>query len=90
MEWLIDNLGFSSTELWFLFFSVRKTFGCGVSNAGDEEAYSVMKQEYKKLGRMKFAEGAVLTVFASLVVLWFSREPGFMPGWASSLNQNAE
>lgn len=45
----------------------------------------VMKEEYKKLGRMKFAEVAVLTIFILLVVLWFTREPGFIDGWATLL-----
>ncbi|XP_060791222.1 solute carrier family 13 member 2 [Neoarius graeffei] len=75
-------------QFMYLGLNFRKTFGCGSNNAGDQEAYGVMKEEYGKLGSMKFAEGAVLTVFISLVVLWFSREPGFMPGWASSLNKN--
>lgn len=44
-----------------------------------------MKEEYKKLGNMKFAEGAVLTVFIMLVLLWFTREPGFVDGWATVL-----
>lgn len=44
-----------------------------------------MKNEYKKLGRMTFAEIAVLIVFVLLVVLWFTRDPGFMPGWASAV-----
>ena len=45
----------------------------------------VMKQEYNKLGRMKFAEWAVLTIFVLLVALWFTREPGFIDGWATVL-----
>lgn len=51
----------------------------------DKEAYAVIKEEYLKLGRMKFAEGAVLTIFTLLVVLWFTREPGFIDGWATLL-----
>ncbi|KAB5548694.1 hypothetical protein PHYPO_G00058510 [Pangasianodon hypophthalmus] len=74
-------------QLMYLGLNFKKSFGCGLNNVDDREAYRVMKQEYKKLGRMKFAEGAVLFLFVSLVVLWFSREPGFMPGWASSLNE---
>lgn len=44
-----------------------------------------MKEEYRKLGNMKFAEVAVLTIFVLLVLLWFTREPGFIPGWATVL-----
>lgn len=44
-----------------------------------------MKDEYNKLGRMTFAEVAVLTIFVLLVVLWFTRDPGFIDGWATVL-----
>ncbi|XP_017348589.1 solute carrier family 13 member 2 isoform X1 [Ictalurus punctatus] len=76
-------------QCMYLGLNFKKTFGCGLKN-DDQEANNVMKQEYKKLGRMKFGEGAVLAIFVVLVVMWFSREPGFMPGWASSFNQSEE
>lgn len=65
--------------------SLKSTFGCGTKKEGDREAFQVIKDEYKKLGRMSFAEGCVLTIFTLLVVLWFTREPGFIPGWATVL-----
>ena len=65
--------------------SLKKSFGCGKNKAGDKEAYQVIKDEYKKLGRMSFAEGCVLVIFILLVLLWFTREPGFIPGWATVL-----
>ncbi|KAJ7996112.1 hypothetical protein DPEC_G00233700 [Dallia pectoralis] len=79
--------------LWLQFmymgFNMKKSFGCGTTNEGDQEAYAVMKEEYRKLGSVSFAEGSVLTVFILLVVMWFTREPGFMPGWATDLfNKN--
>lgn len=64
---------------------MKKSFGCGVKSDRDREAYAVMRGEYRKLGGMKFAEGAVLTIFVLLVLLWFTREPGFIPGWATVL-----
>ncbi|XP_059911892.1 solute carrier family 13 member 2 [Gadus macrocephalus] len=72
-------------QLLFMGFNFKKSFGCGMSSERDKEAYGVMRAEYKKLGRMAFAEGAVLAVFITLVVLWFTREPGFMDGWATVL-----
>ncbi|XP_036443539.1 solute carrier family 13 member 2 [Colossoma macropomum] len=77
-------------QCMYMGFNFKKSFGCGLNSEADREAYKVMKKEYKKLGSMKFAECAVLTVFVVLVVLWFSREPGFMPGWASELNRNGQ
>ncbi|KAG9265766.1 solute carrier family 13 member 2-like [Astyanax mexicanus] len=77
-------------QCMYLGLNFKKSFGCGTKNEGDREAYKVMKEEYKKLGKMKFAEAAVLTVFLGLVVLWFAREPGFMPGWAAELNRKGQ
>ncbi|XP_040005898.1 solute carrier family 13 member 2-like isoform X2 [Xiphias gladius] len=72
-------------QFMFLGFNLKQSFGCGVKTNRDKEAYTVMKEEYKKLGRMKFSEWAVLTIFVLLVVLWFTREPGFIDGWATVL-----
>ncbi|XP_070839211.1 solute carrier family 13 member 2-like [Chaetodon trifascialis] len=69
----------------FLGLNFKQTFGCGGKSNRDKEAYAVMRDEYKKLGGMKFAEVAVLIIFVLLVVLWFTRSPGFIPGWAEVL-----
>lgn len=69
--------------------SLKQSFGCGVKTNRDREAYRVMKEEYNKLGSMKFAEVSVLIIFVLLVVLWFTRDPGFIDGWATVLfNKN--
>lgn len=49
-----------------------------------------MEEEYWKLGGMKFAEVAVLFIFVLLVVLWFTRAPGFFPGWGIVLFPDGE
>ncbi|XP_049926706.1 solute carrier family 13 member 2-like [Epinephelus moara] len=72
-------------QFMFLGFDLKKSFGCGSQKDGDREAYQVIKDEYKKLGRMNFAESCVLVIFTLLVLLWFTREPGFIPGWATVL-----
>lgn len=72
-------------QFMYLGFNMKESFGCGAKKDGDREAYQVMKDEYKKLGSMSFAEGMVLGLFVLLVLLWFTREPGFMPGWATVL-----
>ncbi|XP_056302421.1 solute carrier family 13 member 2 isoform X1 [Danio aesculapii] len=78
-------------QCMYLGFNFKQSFGCGTKNEGDKDAYKVMKNEYKKLGPMSFAEGAVLVIFIFLVILWFTREPGFMPGWATELfNKNGQ
>lgn len=45
------------------------------------ELYDVMKKQYKDLGPITFAEIMVVICFIMLVLLWFLREPKFMPGW---------
>ncbi|NXM68420.1 S13A2 protein, partial [Serilophus lunatus] len=81
-------------QILYLGFNFKKNFGCAASpsaKAKEEKAYAVIKEESRKMGRMKFPEIAVLVLFALLVVLWFTREPGFMPGWATVLfNKNGE
>ncbi|XP_072301882.1 solute carrier family 13 member 2 [Eucyclogobius newberryi] len=77
-------------QFMFLGFNLKKSFGCGEKNERDREAYAVMREEYRKLGPMSFAEIMVLVIFVLLVLLWFTREPGFIPGWATVLfNQDA-
>ncbi|NXH94971.1 S13A2 protein, partial [Pachycephala philippinensis] len=75
-------------QILYLGFNFKKNFGCGVSpavKAKEKQAYEIIKEESKKLGKMKFAEIEVLILFVLLVVLWFTREPGFFPGWATVL-----
>ncbi|NXT21251.1 S13A2 protein, partial [Syrrhaptes paradoxus] len=75
-------------QILYLGFNFRKNFGC-VTNASakakEQQAYDIIKAESNKLGSMKFAEIAVLILFLVLVLLWFTRDPGFIPGWATVL-----
>ncbi|KGL93422.1 Solute carrier family 13 member 2, partial [Charadrius vociferus] len=79
-------------QILYLGFNFRKNFGCtsdASAKAKEQRAYDIIKEESKKLGSMKFAEIAVLILFILLVVLWFTRDPGFIPGWATVLfNKN--
>ncbi|XP_067864634.1 Na(+)/citrate cotransporter-like [Heptranchias perlo] len=70
----------------FLGLNFKKTWGIGIENSLKEKrAYGVIQKEYRKLGIMSFAETTVLVLFILLVVLWFSRDPGFAPGWSMVL-----
>ncbi|KFW95792.1 Solute carrier family 13 member 2, partial [Phalacrocorax carbo] len=79
-------------QILYLGFNFRKNFGCSANASAkvkEQQAYEVIKEESRKLGSMKFAEIAVLILFVLLVVLWFTRDPGFIPGWATVLfNKN--
>ncbi|NXQ56576.1 S13A2 protein, partial [Anthoscopus minutus] len=75
-------------QILYLGFDFKKNFGCAASPAAkaeEQKAYEIIKEESKKLGKMKFAEIEVMILFILLVVLWFTREPGFIPGWATVL-----
>ncbi|XP_053851548.1 solute carrier family 13 member 2 isoform X3 [Vidua macroura] len=75
-------------QILYLGFNFKKNFGCGASPAAkakEQRAYEIIKEESKKLGKMNFAEIEVSILFILLVVLWFTREPGFIPGWATVL-----
>ncbi|GAB1296397.1 Solute carrier family 13 member 5 [Apodemus speciosus] len=75
--------------LWLLCFYMRpnlkKTCICCGRKKKDTEkvAYKVLTEEYRKLGPLSYPECNVLFCFSLLIILWFSRDPGFMPGWLS-------
>ncbi|MEQ2203971.1 hypothetical protein XENOCAPTIV_005910 [Xenoophorus captivus] len=79
--------------LWlqFVFMGFKKTWGCGATKTEkDIAAYNVIREQYRQLGPMSFGEISVMSLFVLLVILWFSRDPGFVHGWASGLNSKAE
>lgn len=64
--------------------SFRKNFGFGgQAKEREQAAFHVIQTEHKRLGPMTFAEKAVSVLFIILVVLWFTREPGFFLGWGN-------
>jgi len=69
---------------FYLGFNLRDMFGClrpGKKSRREKEANKLLQDEYLKLGPIRWAEVTVLVVFATTVLLWFFRAPGFMPGW---------
>lgn len=42
---------------------------------------SSIRNHYKKLGSITFNEIAVMSLFTLLILLWFFKDPKFMPGW---------
>ncbi|XP_061487382.1 Na(+)/dicarboxylate cotransporter 3 isoform X2 [Rhineura floridana] len=49
----------------------------------EDRARAVIRDDYQKLGPIKFAEQAVLVLFCLFAILLFSRDPKFITGWAS-------
>ncbi|XP_074882901.1 solute carrier family 13 member 1 [Buteo buteo] len=68
----------------FLGFDFKNMFKCGKKKTAREEASAqVIQEEYKKLGPMSYPEIVTLVLFILMTLLWFTREPGFIPGWSS-------
>ncbi|KAE8287767.1 Solute carrier family 13 member 5 Na(+)/citrate cotransporter [Larimichthys crocea] len=80
--------------LQFLYIgcNLRRTWGCGaVQSEKERAAYEVIRDEHRRLGPISYAEGSVLALFILMVVLWFTRDPRFMDGWATNIfNTKAE
>ena len=66
--------------VWLQFFFV----GFGPTDKEKELAvYKVLERKYHSLGSIRFSEGVVATCFMVQVLVWFSRNPGFVAGWGS-------
>lgn len=83
---LMLTLAWLWLQFVFMGFNFRKTWGCGSMKTEKEiAAYNVIREEYRALGSMSFGEISVLSLFILLVVLWFTRDPGFVSGWATHI-----
>ncbi|KAM9589360.1 Na(+)/dicarboxylate cotransporter 3 isoform 4-T5 [Trichechus inunguis] len=51
--------------------------------SAEDRARAVIREEFQNLGPIKFAEQAVFVLFCMFAILLFSRDPKFIPGWAS-------
>ncbi|XP_077316341.1 Na(+)/dicarboxylate cotransporter 3 [Lithobates pipiens] len=52
----------------------------------EAKAKEVIAEDYRKLGPTIFAEKAVFFFFCLFAILLFTRDPKFIPGWASAFN----
>ncbi|XP_045930648.1 solute carrier family 13 member 5 [Micropterus dolomieu] len=89
---LMLTLAWLWLQFVFMGFNFKKTWGCGaVKTEKDIAAYNVIREQHRLLGPMSFGEINVLGLFILLVVLWFTRDPGFVNGWATDIfNSKAE
>ncbi|XP_078101427.1 Na(+)/citrate cotransporter-like [Sander vitreus] len=89
---LMLTLAWLWLQFVFMGFNFKKTWGCGAVKTEKEiAAYNVIREEHRRLGSMSFGEISVLGLFILLVVMWFTRDPGFVGGWATDIfNSEAE
>ncbi|XP_077453607.1 solute carrier family 13 member 1 [Stigmatopora argus] len=50
----------------------------------------IIQEEYRALGPMSGQEQFTLVVFCLMILLWFTRAPGFIPGWASLIPHHSD
>lgn len=68
----------------FLGFSFKEIFFCKKEHLQkDENSRNILKQEYEKLGPFSYPEVVTLVIFLLMALSWFTRDPGFVPGWES-------
>ncbi|CAH6778340.1 Slc13a1 [Phodopus roborovskii] len=81
----LTTLTGTSTNLIFSehFNTFKEMFKCGKTKTLKEKACAeVIKQEYEKLGPIRYQEIVTLVIFIVMALLWFSRDPGFVTGWS--------
>ncbi|XP_055328615.1 Na(+)/citrate cotransporter-like isoform X2 [Paramacrobiotus metropolitanus] len=76
-------LVFSWCWLSFLYFVIPylRTKEKDSDSEMEKNIKNMLRRKYEELGNWRFAEGSALVIFVVLVILWFFRAPGFMPGW---------
>ncbi|XP_011358377.1 solute carrier family 13 member 2 [Pteropus vampyrus] len=78
-------------QILFLGFNFRRNFGIeGQTQEQGRAGIQVIQREHRQLGPMTFAEKAVTFLFLVLVLLWFTRKPGFYRGWGELIFTDAD
>jgi sodium-dependent dicarboxylate transporter 2/3/5 len=88
LNWMAFGIPYSFTLLVVCYFILKKMFIPAHHNAAFDMSY--IAQQHKALGKIKYEEKIVLTIFLATVVLWLFREDmnlGFVtvPGWTKLL-----
>ncbi|KAG7497893.1 solute carrier family 13 member 4 [Solea senegalensis] len=77
------------TWLWlhFLFLGCNFRETCSLSKKRKTKREIISErrihEEYEKLGTISYPEVVTGVFFVLMTLLWFTREPGFVPGWTS-------
>ncbi|XP_056429762.1 solute carrier family 13 member 1 [Hyla sarda] len=72
----------------FLGLNFKEMFKCGKAKTEREIASAkVILDEYRKLGSLSYQEIMTFILFLLMALLWFTRDPGFIPGWSELFPQ---
>uniref|UniRef100_A0A3Q2YVT8 Solute carrier family 13 member 1 n=1 Tax=Hippocampus comes TaxID=109280 RepID=A0A3Q2YVT8_HIPCM len=86
-KWLALCLPVSALALlltWAWLCCLRLLWRCrGQLSQREKAARKVIRDEYAALGPMSGQEVFTQVVFCLMVLLWLTRSPGFVPGWAA-------
>src|ERR1043165_5218608 len=90
LNWMMFGIPYSATLLVVCYFILKKMFIPPHFNIEFDMSY--IRNQHKALGKIKYEEKVVLTVFLITVFLWLFREDlniGFMtiPGWTTPLGK---
>ncbi|XP_790428.4 solute carrier family 13 member 5 [Strongylocentrotus purpuratus] len=69
-------------QIMYLDFFCLQRSDKRVGLAQEERAKMVIRRSYAALGKISFAEWAILGHFVVLVILWLTRDPKFVNGWS--------
>ena len=72
-------------QLYFTRPNIRNLFKKTESKTEEKPADNLKKtldEKYSSLGHITFHELSTLVLFIILVMIWFLRKPGFIPGWS--------
>ena len=72
-------------QLYFLQPSIKQVFKSKKESKNADGVMNILAEKYQSLGSITFHEITTLVLFNILVIIWFFRKPGFMPGWAELL-----
>ena len=83
-EWLGYNIITAFLTLLIMFAFMQAWYigiRCKTNAAAEDRVRTLINRSWQELGKIRQEEILVTLSFLLLVLLWFFRKPGFMPGW---------
>ncbi|ESN98503.1 hypothetical protein HELRODRAFT_84633, partial [Helobdella robusta] len=84
MGFPVSLLCIIALAFWLKLVFLGWRFVCSIVCLYQERALKkIMRAEYEKLGKITFGEISTAVLLLVMVLLWLTRDPGFIPGYAS-------